>query len=101
MVSVALGAERSSANGLGRCCDREPGQSLRVEQAVELFAADKAGIQHQRPDAPSTGQRGLCDVRRGGIAEIGSERGDDADTPRGRGLQVLEVDLDASNAQVT
>ena len=47
---------------------------------------------------PFSGQRGLGDVRRCGVPEVRSERGDDADAPRRRRLQVLEVDLDPGDA---
>ncbi len=70
----------SSANGRWGFAEREPGESLGVEQSVELFGVDQAGCQHQFPDHPLPRQRGLGDVRRGGVPEVRSECGDDADT---------------------
>ena len=80
--------------------DHDAGQTLGLEQAVELLGVDPAGGQHQVADHTLPGQGSLRDVRRGGVPEVGSERGDDADTACGGRPQVFVVDLDAGDAEL-
>ena len=75
--------------------DHDAGQTLGLEQAIELLGVDPACGQHQVADEPTAGQRGLRDVRRGGVPEVGRERGDDADAARRGRPEVFVVDLDA------